>query len=114
MKRRYRSMLYVPGHNLEWMLKAPRFKPDGLIFDLEDAVSIDQTFRECSIPLVFAGLTCGLSHLARAESDPKACRGVNFEVKRPLVVSRVSARPHVNFIKGSDDDAACPADKEIC
>ncbi|HEV8466255.1 MAG TPA: hypothetical protein VGQ63_14795 [Pseudolabrys sp.] len=78
------------------------------------AVSIDQTFRECSIPLVFAGLTCGLSHLARAESDPKACRGVNFEVKRPLVVSRVSARPHVNFIKGSDDDAACPADKEIC
>lgn len=78
------------------------------------AGSIDQTFRKCSILLVFAGLTCGLSLLARAESDPKACSGVDFEVKRPLVVSRVSARPHVNFIKGSDDDAACPADKEIC
>lgn len=81
------------------------------------AGSIDQTFRKCSILLVFAGLTCGLSLLslpARAESDPKACSGVDFEVKRPLVVFRVSARSHVNFIKGSDDDAACPADKEIC
>ena len=73
------------------------------------AVSIDQTFRECSILLVFAGLTCGLSLLARAESDPKACRGVDFEVKRPLVVSRVSTRPHVNFIKGSKsaEDGQC-------
>jgi len=78
------------------------------------AGSIDQTFRKCSILLVFAGLTCGLSLLARAESDPKACSGVDFEVKRPLVVFRVSARSHVNFIKGSDDDAACPADKAIC
>jgi len=52
------------------------------------AGSIDQTFRKCSILLVFAGLTCGLSLLslpARAESDPKACSGVDFEVKRPLV-----------------------------
>ena len=71
------------------------------------AGSIDQTLRKCSILLVFAGLTWGLSLLAHAESDLKACRGVDFEVKRPLVVSRVSARPHVNFIKGSDDDAAC-------
>jgi hypothetical protein len=76
--------------------------------------SIDRTFRKCSILLVFAGLTCGPLLPARAESDPKACRGVDFEVNRPLAVSRVSARPHVNFIKGSDDDAACPADKEIC
>jgi len=78
------------------------------------AISTDQTFRKCSIPLVLVGLICGLSFLARAESDPKAWRGVDFEAKRPLVVSRVSARPHVNFIKGSDDDDACPADKEIC
>jgi hypothetical protein len=78
------------------------------------AGSIDQTFRKCSILLVFVGLTCGPSLLARAESDPKACRGVDFEVKRPLAVSRVSARPHVNLIKSSDDDATCPADKEIC
>jgi hypothetical protein len=23
-------------------------------------------------------------------------------------------RPHVNFVKGSDDDAACPTDKDVC
>jgi hypothetical protein len=78
------------------------------------AVSIDQTFRKCSILLVFASGLSLLSLPARAESDPKACHGVDFEAKRPLVVSRVSARSHVNFLKGSDDDAACPADKDIC
>ncbi|MGA8802222.1 MAG: hypothetical protein WB614_20835, partial [Pseudolabrys sp.] len=23
-------------------------------------------------------------------------------------------RPHVNFVKGSDDDAACPTNKDVC
>lgn len=36
----YRSMLFVPGHRLEWMLKAPKYGADALIFDLEDAVEI--------------------------------------------------------------------------
>jgi len=76
------------------------------------AVSIDRTFRKRSILLVFASLTCGLSLLslpARTESDPKAFHGVDFEAKRPLVVSRVSTRPHVNFIKGSKsaEDGQC-------
>jgi citrate lyase subunit beta/citryl-CoA lyase len=31
-------MLFVPGHKLDWMLKAPRYGADGLILDLEDAV----------------------------------------------------------------------------
>jgi citrate lyase subunit beta/citryl-CoA lyase len=31
-------MLFVPGHKLDWMLKAPRYGADALIFDLEDAV----------------------------------------------------------------------------
>jgi citrate lyase subunit beta/citryl-CoA lyase len=38
----YRSMLFVPGQKLEWMLKAPKYKADALMFDLEDAVPIDQ------------------------------------------------------------------------
>lgn len=31
-------MLFVPGHKLEWMLKAPKYGADALIFDLEDSV----------------------------------------------------------------------------
>ena len=37
-----RSLLYVPGNKLEWMLKAPKYGADALIFDLEDAVPPDQ------------------------------------------------------------------------
>ena len=33
-----RSLLFVPGNKEDWMRKAPRFKADALIFDLEDAV----------------------------------------------------------------------------
>lgn len=33
-----RSMLFVPGQKPDWIRKAPRFKPDALIIDLEDAV----------------------------------------------------------------------------
>lgn len=38
--RRYRSMLYVPGRKLDWMLKAPKYGADALVFDLEDAVAV--------------------------------------------------------------------------
>ena len=31
-----------------------------------------------------------------------------------LSSSKVTARPRVNFVKGSEDDAACPTDKETC
>src|SRR5947208_1718188 len=37
-----RSLLYVPGNKLDWMLKAPKYGADALIFDLEDAVPPDQ------------------------------------------------------------------------
>lgn len=40
--RWYRSMLYVPGNKLEWMLKAPKFGADALMFDLEDSVEVSQ------------------------------------------------------------------------
>lgn len=38
--RCYRSMLFVPGHKLDWMLKAPKYGADALIFDLEDSVEL--------------------------------------------------------------------------
>ena len=37
-----RSLLFVPGHRLEWMVKAPRYGADALILDLEDAVAEDR------------------------------------------------------------------------
>lgn len=36
----YRSMLFVPGHKLDWMLKAPKYGSDALILDLEDSVAV--------------------------------------------------------------------------
>ncbi|MGY2843533.1 citrate lyase subunit beta/citryl-CoA lyase [Bradyrhizobium sp. USDA 4509] len=38
----YRSMLFVPGHKLDWMLKAPKYGADALMFDLEDSVAISE------------------------------------------------------------------------
>jgi citrate lyase subunit beta/citryl-CoA lyase len=38
---RYRSMLYVPGHKPDWMLKAEGYDADALLFDLEDAVPLE-------------------------------------------------------------------------
>lgn len=40
--RWYRSMLFVPGHKLDWMLKAPKYGADALIFDLEDSVEVTE------------------------------------------------------------------------
>lgn len=40
--RWYRSMLYVPGNKLGWMLKAPKYGADALMFDLEDSVELTQ------------------------------------------------------------------------
>jgi citrate lyase subunit beta/citryl-CoA lyase len=33
-----RTLLFVPGNNVEWMRKAPKYGADALILDLEDAV----------------------------------------------------------------------------
>ncbi|MCK1683049.1 CoA ester lyase [Bradyrhizobium sp. 147] len=38
----YRSVLYVPGDKLDWMLKAPKYGADALMFDLEDSVELSQ------------------------------------------------------------------------
>src|SRR5262245_52188163 len=79
----------------------------GLFVAARRAAAINMT-------VVLAGLTGGVAVPARAEPDPKACHGIDFDAKRPLVAAKVSTRPHVNFIKGSDDDPVCPADKEAC
>ena len=34
----YRSILFVPGNRSDWIDKAPKYGPDALILDLEDAV----------------------------------------------------------------------------
>jgi citrate lyase subunit beta/citryl-CoA lyase len=36
----YRSVLFVPGNRPDWMDKAPKYGPDALILDLEDAVPV--------------------------------------------------------------------------
>ena len=36
----YRSILFVPGNRPDWIDKAPKYGPDALILDLEDAVPI--------------------------------------------------------------------------
>lgn len=36
----YRSILFVPGNRPDWIDKAPRYGPDALILDLEDAVPV--------------------------------------------------------------------------
>jgi len=38
----YRSILFVPGNRPEWIDKAPKYGPDALILDLEDAVPNDE------------------------------------------------------------------------
>jgi citrate lyase subunit beta/citryl-CoA lyase len=35
----FRSLLFVPGHRLELLAKVPRWKPDVVVVDLEDAVA---------------------------------------------------------------------------
>jgi citrate lyase subunit beta/citryl-CoA lyase len=38
----YRSILFVPGTRPDWIDKAPKYGPDALILDLEDAVPNDE------------------------------------------------------------------------
>ena len=36
----YRSTMFVPGNRPDWIDKAPKYGPDALMLDLEDAVPI--------------------------------------------------------------------------
>lgn len=50
--------------------------------------------------------------------DPANCNGADWDDKRALTVSKVTAQPRVNFIKSPYDDdftaAACPAATKAC
>jgi hypothetical protein len=49
-----------------------------------------------------------------AEADHDNCHGVDFDIKRPLVVAKVSAPSRVYFVKGADESASCPSDVAGC
>ena len=71
----YRSMLFVPGNRPEWMDKAPQYKPDALIVDLEDVTFLDSS---------------GLHALLRArEAGPLELRGARPIVARCLELTGV-------------------------
>ena len=50
----YRSVLFVPGNRPDWIDKAPKYGPDALIIDLEDAVPIAEKVQ--ARPIVRAGI----------------------------------------------------------
>src|ERR1700749_4452311 len=52
---------------------------------------------------------------AAAEVKPGDCLGIDFDVSHPAPIAKLATdKPHVNFIKSSWEDAACPADGESC
>jgi hypothetical protein len=51
---------------------------------------------------------------ALAESSEADCNGIDFDVKRPLAVAKVIAKPRVHYVKSAWDDPSCPADTEAC
>jgi hypothetical protein len=55
-----------------------------------------------------------LSAPAFAESGEADCNGIDFDVKRPLAVAKVTAKPRVHYVKSAWDDPSCPADTETC
>lgn len=63
----YRSILFVPGNRPEWMDKAPKYKPDALILDLEDAVPIAEKRQTRAV--------------VRAGIERLAARGVSIFVR---------------------------------
>ena len=67
--------------------------------------------------LLVAVLMAG-SASAYDPNDPNNCIGAEWDDKRAVVVSRVIARPRVNFIKSPYDDEqkaeTCPADNAAC
>jgi len=51
----FRSLLFVPGHKLDWIMKAPKYGPEGLVIDLEDAVPPAE--KEAARPSTKKGIT---------------------------------------------------------
>jgi citrate lyase beta subunit len=47
MNRLRRSMLFLPGANAAMLSTAFIYRPDSIMFDLEDAVALRETARAC-------------------------------------------------------------------
>ncbi len=62
--------LYTPGNRRDLIAKAPKFKPDGLVLDLEDAVAI-QLKAETRIEVGKLLPTLGITALVRVNSEPQ-------------------------------------------
>jgi hypothetical protein len=68
--------------------------------------------------LALSAILSAGSALAYDAYDPANCNGVDWDDKRPLTVSKVTAHPRVNFIKSPYDDdfkaLTCPAATAAC
>ena len=59
-------------------------------------------------------LACGVSLASAQEGKPNDCNGIGFDMKRPLTVSTVTAKPRSYFVKSAWENEACPADTDAC
>ncbi|MCS6924767.1 MAG: CoA ester lyase [Candidatus Binatia bacterium] len=77
----YRSVLFVPGNRPDWIDKAPQYRPDALILDLEDAVPIAEKAQARAI--VRAGIersrACGMPIFVRVNGLNTGLTGEDVE-----------------------------------
>jgi hypothetical protein len=74
--------------------------------------------RATALGLLLIGLLIAGPAAAYDAYDPANCNGVGWDDKRALVVSAVTAKPRVNFVKSPYDDdfkaETCPAATDTC
>ncbi len=74
--------------------------------------------RATAVGLLLSAILFAESASAYDAYDPNNCSGVDWNDKRALAVSKVSAQPRVNFVKSPYDDdfkaTACPTASESC
>lgn len=74
--------------------------------------------RAANAALVLNAIFFAGSASAYDANDPRNCEGVKWDNNHPIVVSKVTADPRVNFIKSPYDDdfqaRSCPAGTEEC
>jgi hypothetical protein len=74
--------------------------------------------RATALGLLLGGLLMAVPAAAYDAYDPANCNGVGWDDKRPLVVSAVTAKSRINFVKSPYDDNftadTCPAATDAC
>jgi hypothetical protein len=69
----------------------------------------------CFAAAVVAVTLGAMLSVAAADEKLGDCIGIDFDVNHPAPIAKLATdKPHVNFIKSSWEDAACPADGESC